>query len=132
MSRSSARAGTLVVCVLLVVGPGARTLEGSEQRPVILPPLYASFGLLQVLDVHSTMEAILAGRGGEANRSMAVLAEHPAALVAVKAAATAGTILVSEQMWRRNRVAAVLLMIAVNGAYAAVVARNYRVARAAP
>jgi hypothetical protein len=102
------------------------------KRPAILPPLYASFGVLQMLDAHSTMEAISAGRGGEANRSMAVLAEHPVALVAVKAAATAGTILVSEKLWRRNRTAAVLLMLAVNGAYAAVVAHNYRVARAAP
>jgi hypothetical protein len=152
MSRSSARAGWLVVCVLLAIGPGARTVEGSEpdtpptadasqapapeppaqaQRPAILPPLYASFGALEMLDAHSTLEAMSAG-AVEVNRSMAGLAAHPAALVAVKAATTAGTILLSEQLWRRNRVAAVLLMVSLNGAYAAVVAHNYSVARAAP
>ena len=51
---------------------------------------------------------------------------QPAAFVAAKVAASAATFYVSERLWRRHRVAAVVLMLAVNGAYAAIVANNYR------
>jgi hypothetical protein len=46
-------------------------------------------------------------------------------LLAVKAAASVGTIYLAEKLWRRNRVAAVALMAGLNGAYAVIVARNY-------
>jgi hypothetical protein len=41
---------------------------------------------------------------------------------------TASVIACTERLWRHNRVAAVVTMIAVNGAYAAIVANNYRTA----
>lgn len=97
------------------------------RRPSLLPALYATTVALQALDAHSTMSALNRG-AREANPLMKGVAGHSGALLAVKAGAAAGTIYFAEKLWRRNRVAAVVLMVAVNGVTAAVVAHNYRVA----
>ena len=57
---------------------------------------------------------------------MKPLVGQPAAFVAAKVAATAATFYISERLWRRHRVGAVVLMLAVNGAYGIIVASNYR------
>jgi hypothetical protein len=43
----------------------------------------------------------------------------------VKAAGTTGLIIASEKIWKRNKVAAIALMVASNAAMAWVVQRNY-------
>jgi hypothetical protein len=50
-----------------------------------------------------------------------------AAFIAVKAGAAAGVILAGEKMWKKNRVAAVIFVAAMNGAVGAIVAHNYAV-----
>ncbi len=97
------------------------------RRPALLPALYATTVALQALDAHSTMTALDRG-AREANPLMKGVAGHSGAMLAVKAGAAAGTIYFAEKLWRRNRVAAVALMVAVNGVTAAVVAHNYKVA----
>ena len=53
----------------------------------------------------------------------------PIAITALKLGTTAGTIVLAEKLWRgHNRTAAVLSMVAINSAYAFVVAHNYRTA----
>jgi hypothetical protein len=94
-------------------------------RPLVLPALYVSFGALQALDAHSTLRALERGQV-EGNPVMRGIASQPAAVVGVKAATTAGTIFLTEKLWRRHRTAAIVLMVAVNAGYAAVVAHNYR------
>jgi hypothetical protein len=59
---------------------------------------------------------------------MTGVAGNRGALLAVKVGAAAGTIYFAEKLWRRNRVAAIALMVAVNGVNAAIVAHNYKVA----
>jgi hypothetical protein len=96
-----------------------------QRRPRALLPLYVSFASLQVLDAHSTTRAL--DRGAvEANRLMRGIAGSPVALLAVKAAGTAGVFYASEKIWKRNKTAAVLFMVATNSAMAFVVQRNYR------
>jgi hypothetical protein len=113
----------------VVARPPAWPVHGSEdgapRRPSLLLPLYGSFALLQAMDAHSTVRAV---RGGavERNPLLAPVGDSPAALFALKAATTAGTIVLAERLWRRHPVGAVLVMVAVNGAYAAIVASNYR------
>lgn len=98
------------------------------RRPGALMPLYISFGALQVLDAKSTLDAV--GRGGaEANPVLKGIAGSPLALFAVKAAGTTGVVLVTEKMWRKNKAAAVIFMLAANSAMAFVVNNNYRAAR---
>jgi hypothetical protein len=53
------------------------------------------------------------------------LAAHPGVLIAAKAGVAAGTVYLSERLWKKNRAAAVVLMVALNGAYAAIVANNH-------
>jgi hypothetical protein len=99
----------------------------SVRRPRLLPALYAATAALQALDAHSTLTGLKSG-ATEANPLMKGVAGNPTALLAVKAGAAASTIYFAEKLWRRNRVAAVVLMAAVNGVTAAVVAHNYKVA----
>ncbi len=94
-----------------------------------LVPLFASYAVMQALDVHSTLAAI--DRGGvEQNALMAPLVRRPAAFVALKAGMTAAAIVAANRIARNNRVAAYALMFALNSAYAYVVVHNYRVAAA--
>jgi hypothetical protein len=90
--------------------------------------LYVSFAALQAFDAHSTLKAL---RGGahEANPFMSGVASQPAAFVAMKAGTAAATIFLAEKLSKKNPVASILLMTAVNSAYATVVAHNYRLAR---
>jgi Domain of unknown function (DUF5658) len=102
--------------------PGA----AAPSRPPALVPLYVSFATLQILDVHSTLRAPDFG-GQEANPILGGIVGSPALFVAAKAGVTTAVILVTERLWKRNKAAAVLMMIGLNSAYAGVVARNYRV-----
>jgi Domain of unknown function (DUF5658) len=97
----------------------------SPGRPAALPSLYISFAVLQGLDAHSTMTAVSAG-GREVNPAVKGLLTQPSSFVAAKIAATAGTVYLTERLWKKHRVAAVALMVAVNAMYGAIVARNYR------
>ncbi len=97
---------------------------GTAKRIV---PFYISFAALQALDVHSTLRAIDRG-ATEGNVFMQPFASRPAAFIAMKAGVTAGLILADAHLSRNHRVAALALMVAANGAYAAIVAHNYRVA----
>jgi len=90
-------------------------------------PLYAGFATLQALDYASTTRALASGGAHEANPMMRSIVNSPPAFIAVKAAATAGVIVAGERMWKKNRVAAVIFVAAMNGAMTAVVARNYSV-----
>ena len=115
-------------------GPGSPScdpcsLRDTVQRPGALLPLYASLGVLQALDVHSTGRGLAVG-GREANPVMQPIVGNRAAFVAVKAATTVGVVWASERLWRKqNRKAAVVLTALTNIGLAAVVAHNYRAAR---
>ena len=96
-------------------------------RPAALAPLYVSVATLQALDYASTTRALSSGAGVEANPMMRSIVGNRAAFMAVKVAATAGVILAGEKMWKKNRVAAVILVAALNGALAPIVAHNYAI-----
>jgi hypothetical protein len=51
---------------------------------------------------------------------------HVGTMIAVKAATGVSTMYITEKMWKKNRAGAVILMAAINGATAAVVAHNAR------
>jgi hypothetical protein len=95
--------------------------DRSERRPALLPALYGSYAVLQALDAYSTKRAMTAG-AREANPLMR--AGGSTGAIAVKAAAGAATIFFAERAWKKNRVGAMVLMTALNGMTAAVVAHN--------
>lgn len=100
----------------------------SPRRPAPLVPLYLSFAGLQSLDAITTLRALDDGHQ-ERNPVVGWLAQHPGALVAAKAGVAAGTVYLSERLWKKNRTAAVVLMVALNGAYAAIIANNHGTGR---
>jgi hypothetical protein len=126
---------TLVVFVLFVFvnvsGTGVAAAAGKEdvdfavQRPAILPALYASLGAMQAWDFYSTRAALQAG-AREANPAAAPFAGTAGSLLGLKAASTVSTIYLAERMWKKNKVGAVVMLVAINGATAAVSLRNMR------
>jgi uncharacterized protein DUF5658 len=106
----------------------AAIIQQPGRRPPALIPLYASFVTLELLDAHSTSRA-LANGGVEANPAIRGVTGNSAAMIAMKAAGSAGLIFASEKIWKKNRTAAVVLMIATNSAMAWVVAHNYQIGR---
>jgi Domain of unknown function (DUF5658) len=110
--------------------PRTALAPAQSDRPLVLPALYVTFGALQALDAHSTLRALDRGQV-EGNPVMRGIASQPAAVVGIKAATTAGTIFLTEKLSRRHRTAAIVLMVALNAGYLAVVSHNYRRAGAA-
>ena len=105
----------------------ARPVAQPSTRPAPLMSLYVSFATLQALDVASTRSALRAG-GVEANPLVAPYSGSALAMTVVKAGVAGAMIYASERLWKTNRKATVLAMIALNVAYGAVVVHNYGVA----
>jgi hypothetical protein len=112
---------------LAVQPPAPLAAPAQQERPAALMPLYASFVALQGMDAHSTTRGLSRG-AVEANPIMNEVASNPGALFAVKAASTAGIIYGVEKLRKRNRAAAIAMMIGLNAGMAYVVQHNYRVA----
>jgi hypothetical protein len=107
--------------------PAFTAAPESARRPPALLPLYVSFTALQFADVHSTLSARDAG-GREGNPVFTGL-RSPAGMLAVKAGLALGTTYAVERLRKRSPRTAVVLMVALNSAYAAIVAHNYVIAR---
>jgi len=83
----------------------ARAQEGAAVAPVIVRP--------EAAPAKNTM--------------VTPIASHPAALLAVKSAVAATTIYAAHRVSKQNKAAAIGMLLAVNSAYAIIVAHNYRV-----
>jgi hypothetical protein len=115
---------------LLLTLPASRAIGPDwipEQRKPsgALKVLHASFGALETLDVYTTVRGINMGLT-ESNPLMRAVARHPVALGAIKAGATASTILLTRRLARHNRPAAIIMMAAFNTTYAAIAFHNLR------
>lgn len=98
----------------------------TQPSPVMLS-LYASTAIVQALDTHSTLVGL--DRGAyEANPLMSGFAKNKAAFIGVKAAVAVGTIYAAREMAKKNKVAAIVTLVAINSVYAYVAHHNYRVA----
>ena len=102
--------------------------QASTHPSALMTSLYASTFAMQALDVHSTLTAFDAG-AVEANPLMTGVTKNRWAFVALKAGVATSTVLAARHMAKRNKVAAIATLIAVNSAYAMIVQHNYRVAQ---
>jgi len=102
--------------------------EPHVKRPALLPALYVSLGVIQAWDIASTSSALKRG-AREANPAAAPFVGDRGSMVGLKMATTASTIFFAERAWKKNKVAAVVMMAAINGSMAAVSVRNMRNAR---
>jgi hypothetical protein len=114
------------------LGPAApiSAFRPQTTRPPVLTALYVSLGAMQAWDLYSTSAALKAG-ATEANPSLAGMAHNNGAMIGMKLATTAGTIFFAERMWKKNKVGAIVMMVAINGATAAVSMHNMRNAQIA-
>ncbi|HMF99167.1 MAG TPA: hypothetical protein VKE96_32935 [Vicinamibacterales bacterium] len=120
-----------LISVVFALMISARPASAQAPRPVALIPLYVSFGVLQGLDIHSTMKARAAG-GREANPVLTVGGDSTLSLVLLKSASTAGVVFGTERLARSHPKGAVWLMVCLNAALAVAVAHNYSVSRGTP
>lgn len=119
---------TQVGSLIVPMAPPAEHAPQVE-RPAMLPALYASLGAMQAWDIYTTRAAVNAG-AREGNVAAKPFAGHAGAMLGLKAATTAGTIYFAERMWKKNKVGAIVMLAAVNGATAAVALRNMHNVRA--
>src|SRR4051812_46849359 len=138
MTRGAVIAIVSALCVTAAAAPArAQSPVLEEPAPVTpsawsAPPLHVSlstsFAALQALDVATTLRAVHSGAGVEANPLVGGLANHPAALIGLKAGLTAATIASVRSLSRTHPKAAVLTMIGLNVGSAFVVRSNLGVA----
>ena len=127
-AKAAAAADIPTLTTTLTVGAG--TYQPHLKRPALLPALYVTLGAMQAWDLASTSAAIKAG-AREANPAAAGFATSQKSMMGLKAVTTASTILFAERVWKRNKAAAVVMMVAVNGTMAAVAMNNMRNAQMA-
>jgi hypothetical protein len=128
----------LAVVMTIVALSFSNTALAAEQenvapavkRPGALPALYAAFGAMQAWDIYSTSAALHAG-AKESNRVAAPFVGNAGSMIGLKAATMASTIFFAERLWKTNKAGAVVMMVAINGASAAVSFHNMRNARLA-
>jgi hypothetical protein len=106
------------------------TYTPTVKRPAALPALYVTLGVMQAMDIYSTSAALKAG-AKEANPTAAPFAGNPGSMIGLKAATMAGTIFFAERLWKTNKVGAIVMMAAINGATAAVSMHNMQNAKSA-
>jgi hypothetical protein len=109
----------------------SQTPPASSERPIERPraivPLYVSMASLQTLDIISTRRALSNG-AQEANPIVAPIVGSAGGMIALKAGAAGAMFYIVEQMWKRNRTAAILALIGANIGYGAIVAHNFALA----
>lgn len=138
-ARAQERPASPINLTAAVESAVSETVAATEQfQYPIAPPqrrisptmmsLYASTAIMQSLDVHSTLLALDRG-AAEANPIMKGIVKNKAAFIAMKAGVAAGTIMAARHTSKKNRLAAVVSLVAINSAYAMIVNHNYKVAR---
>jgi hypothetical protein len=96
--------------------------------PALHMSLAATFVGLQAADAATTLYAVRSGKGIEVNPLVGGLANHPAALVAVKGALTTATVLSIRSLSKKHPKGAAFAMIGLNAASAFIVRSNLAIA----
>lgn len=123
VSNSAPAAGTLADQLQI---PRNNEFNAGPKRSTLMTSLYISTAAMQALDVHSTLRALDHG-AVEGNPLMENVTRNKVAFVALKAGVAFSTVMAARNMSKRNKVAAVLTLVAINSAYALIVNHNYRV-----
>ena len=98
----------------------------TPRRSPLLISLYASHGLLQVLDALATSRALRTGSAQEGNPLIRPIATQPAALIAFKLGLAAGIIYGIDRLHKNHPRLAMITLGAINGGYLYFVQRGYR------
>ena len=104
----------------------ASAQDAPPKRPALLIPLYMSQVALQGADLHSTFSALDRGhleanplfRDGDRSK-----------MIGAKIAVATIPVFIAEKLWKKNRAAAIAVMLTTNAALSVAVANNYRLAQ---
>jgi hypothetical protein len=107
-------------------GANARTAAASTLAPSRAPIvwLYVSAGVLQAMDLYTTSRGM---KGGAHETNALIRKGNSGTTIALKAATTAAGIVLAEKLWKKNKAAAILSMVAANAITSYAVVNNYRV-----
>jgi hypothetical protein len=121
------RATTLAVVSVLAAIVCARPVAAQQRDPWKAPTRAGEvvFPVLQGLDLHASRRAVAQG-GREVNP---IMGGPLPAQIALKSGASAAMVFFAEKTRKQHPRAAFWVMWASNGAYAAIVARNYALRR---
>ena len=98
--------------------------DDKVSRPPALAVLYVSYAALQAYDVYSTTRALALG-AREANPLMQSVVGNTPGYIAVKAVAGIATVIGAERLWRKNKAAAIAVMLAANSVSAVAAERPH-------
>jgi hypothetical protein len=129
IAQSMNRSETLILAP--VVWENVTWVDDNVSRPPALAALYVSYAALQAYDVYSTTRALTRG-AREANPLMQSVVGNTPGFIAVKAVTGIATVIGSERLWRKNKAAAIAVMVAANSVSAVVAARNASTLRQLP
>jgi hypothetical protein len=104
--------------------PAERLTAPATERPAALMPLYVSAGVLQAMDLYTTSRGM---KGGAHETNALIRKGNSGTTMALKAATTAAGIVLAEKLWKKNKAAAILSMVAANAITSYAVVNNYRV-----
>ena len=88
-------------------------LAASAGQRSTLHALSGAYIVMSMFDYVSTTQALNRG-AEERNPLLAAMAQHSGTLLLTKAAITASTILMAQRLWKRNRPAAIAVMVGAN------------------
>ena len=128
-STASSASSVAAAVAATAAQPAPLLTQVQLKRPAAMVPLYSGFAAMQALDYVTTTRALSSGAGSEANPLMAPVAGNPAAFLALKAGSVVGVVWAGEKLWKKNRVGAVVFMVAMDSAMATIAAHNYSIAR---
>lgn len=94
-----------------------------SKRPSALVPLYMLQGVLQGVDAFTTIRGM---KQGQAEQNPIFRGHNAGVMLTTKLIATTSSIFMAEKMWKKNKAAAIAIMVASNLVTSAVVANNYR------
>jgi hypothetical protein len=95
----------------------------------VLHSLQVGFAALQIADLVTTERAIHSGNAVEGNVLMAPLVGSPVRFVAFKSGLVLGTVLLTNHIAKRSKLASVLLLATVDSVYAMAAVNNLHAAR---
>jgi hypothetical protein len=122
-------AGAIARAAAVDAGPTVTLWSMSQaprKRPVMLPVLYGTYGLMSAMDIVSTKKAL---NNGAHEANPLAKGGNLGTTLAIKAGTGAATFFAAEKLWKKNRVGAVVLMVAANSLSAVVVSHNLQNAR---
>lgn len=101
-------------------------LQQKDAMPASLTELYVKQAALQGLDAVTTLHAL---KQGHLEANPLLKSGNPTLIVGAKVAAMSLSVVLAQKLWKRNRKAAIISMVATNAALSAIVANNSVVLR---